>query len=67
LAQETLKLTQVRFDAGMATTMDIMDSQLALDQATNGYYKGSAAYRIAQARLEWSPGWRNKEAVSEDS
>jgi outer membrane protein len=56
LAKETLELTRVRFDAGMATIMDIIDSQLALDQATNGYYRGIADYLIAQARLELVTG-----------
>jgi outer membrane protein len=52
LAQETLKYTQTRFDSGMATTIDIMDSQLALDQALNGYYQGIANYLIALAKLD---------------
>jgi outer membrane protein len=38
MAKESFELTQARFKEGMTTTMDIMDSQLALDQALNGYY-----------------------------
>jgi outer membrane protein len=56
LAQETLKYTQTRFDSGMATTIDIMDSQLALDQALNGYYQGIANYLIALAKLDQVSG-----------
>jgi outer membrane protein len=56
LARETLQYTQTRFDSGMATTMDIMDSQLALDQALNGYYQGVANYLIAQAKLDQVAG-----------
>lgn len=52
LAKDTLNYTQSRFDAGLATTMDIRDSQLALDQASNGYYQGIAAYLTALAKLD---------------
>jgi outer membrane protein len=56
LAKESLRLTEVRFDAGMATTMDIMDSQLALDQALNGYYNNIAVYLSAEAKLDLATG-----------
>lgn len=52
LAQESLRMTQSRFDAGIATTMDIMDAQLALDQALNGYYQSLADYITALAKLD---------------
>lgn len=46
LAEEFFKMTQVKFEPGMATTMDERDSQLALVQALNGYYEEiSASYR----------------------
>jgi outer membrane protein len=51
LARETLRMTQIRVDNGMATTMDIMDAQLALDQALTGYYQGIVAYLSAEAKL----------------
>jgi hypothetical protein len=35
----------------MATTMDIIDSQLALDKALTGYYSNLADYLAAQAKL----------------
>jgi outer membrane protein len=56
MAKETLGLTQARFAEGMATTMDIMDSQLALDQALNGYYRGVVLYLTAQAKLDLAAG-----------
>jgi outer membrane protein len=52
LAQETLRMTEIRVDNGMATTMDIMDAQLALDQALTGYYQGVVAYLTATAKLD---------------
>jgi outer membrane protein len=56
LAKESLRLTQARFDAGMATTMDIMDAQLALDQALNGYNQGIASYLTASAKMDLVSG-----------
>jgi outer membrane protein len=56
LAKETMKLTQVRLKEGMATTMDIMDSQLAMDQALNGYYQGITMYLTASANLDLAMG-----------
>jgi outer membrane protein len=56
LAEKTLKMTQVKFESGMATTMDVRDTQLALDQALNGYYEGISAYLIALAKLDLASG-----------
>lgn len=56
LARETLRMMQIRVDNGMATTMDIMDAQLALDQALTGYYQGVMAYLIAEAKLDLVTG-----------
>jgi len=52
LAKEALRLTKGRFEAGMATTLEIMDAQLAYDQAASGYYQGLAGELIALAKLE---------------
>jgi len=52
LAKESLRMTQARYDAGMATTMDITDAQLALDKALTGYYQGIADYLTACAKLD---------------
>ncbi|HBF38141.1 MAG TPA: hypothetical protein DDW50_12560 [Firmicutes bacterium] len=56
MAKESLELTQARFEEGMATTMDIMDSQLASDQALSGYYRGIALYLTAEAKLDLADG-----------
>lgn len=56
LAQESLRMTQARFDAGMATTIDIMDAQLELDKASNGYYKGISDYLTALSKLDLTIG-----------
>lgn len=52
LAKESLRMTQIRVNNGMATTMDLMDDQLALDQALIGYYQGIVSYSIAEAKLQ---------------
>lgn len=52
LAKEALRMTGIRVDNGMATTMDIMDAQLALDQALIGYYQGIVSYLTAEAKLD---------------
>jgi outer membrane protein len=52
LAKESLRMTQIRFEAGLATTMDVMDAQLALDQASNGYYEGIYQYLTGNAQLD---------------
>jgi outer membrane protein len=56
MAKESLEETQGRFGEGLATTMDIMDSQLALDEALNGYYRGIALYLTAEAKLDLVTG-----------
>ena len=56
LSQEKLRMTQSRFDAGMATTIDISDSQLDLDNALNGYYASIKNYLTALAKLDVTLG-----------
>jgi outer membrane protein len=56
LAEQSVKMTRVKFESGLATTMEVRDSQLALDQALNGYYEGISAYLIALAKLDLATG-----------
>ncbi len=56
LAKESLEMAEAKFEARMATTIDIRDSQLALDQALNGYYQGVASYLTAVAKLDLAVG-----------
>ncbi len=56
LAKESLRMTEIRVDNGMATTMDIMDAQLALDQALTGYYQGVVSYLTAEAKIDLVTG-----------
>jgi outer membrane protein len=52
LAKEALKQIQVRFMAGVATTTEITDAQLALEQTLNGYYQGVSSYLTGLAKLD---------------
>ena len=56
LAQEKFRMTQARYEAGMATTMDISEDQIAADEALIGYYKGIQDYIIALAKLDVTLG-----------
>lgn len=56
LVQETLRLTKIRLEEGMATTTDLMDAQLDLDEALNGYYEGISDYLIALANWNLMTG-----------
>lgn len=56
LSKEKLRMTQARYDAGMAATIDISDSQLDLDNALNGYYDSIRNYLAAQAKMDVTLG-----------
>ncbi len=56
LAKETLRMTQARYDAGMATTMDISETQIKVDEALIGYYKGLSDYIMALANIDKTLG-----------
>jgi outer membrane protein TolC len=49
-------MTKIRYTAGLATTMDIVDSQLALDQTLNGYHEGIYKYLVADAGIDLVSG-----------
>ncbi len=52
LAMEDLRLTEIRYTAGMATIMDVKDRQLGLDEARNDYYRKVASYLTDLAELD---------------
>lgn len=57
-AQENFRLAQGRFDAGVGTTLELADAQLALTQAQNTESQALADYRISLARLDRAVGRR---------
>jgi len=57
-ADENFRLSQGRFDAGVANIIELTDAQLALTTAESNVAQALAAYRIAIAQLERFMGRR---------
>ena len=56
LAAESLRLTNLRYQAGEATALEAVDAQNTLVQARNAYDDGEARYRQALASLQTLTG-----------
>lgn len=56
MAAESLRLTTLRYQAGEATVLEVVDAQNTLNQARNGYDDGQARFRVAQANLQTLTG-----------
>ncbi len=51
LSEESLRLTLLRYQAGEATVLEVVDAQSTLAAARNGYADGLLRYRLAAAEL----------------
>ena len=56
LATESLRLTVLRYQAGEATALEVVDAQNTVTQARNGYDDGLARYRVAFSNLQLLTG-----------
>jgi outer membrane protein TolC len=56
LAQESLRLTTLRYQAGEASALEVVDAQNALVVARNNYDDGEVRYRLAVANLQTLTG-----------
>jgi outer membrane protein len=56
VAEAALNLAQARYENGLLTNLDYMDSQLALTQSRVAYLNALANYQIARAQLEKAIG-----------
>jgi outer membrane protein TolC len=56
LAAESLRLTTLRYQAGEATVLEVVDSQNTLTQAQNALGDGQLRYRVAVANLQTLTG-----------
>lgn len=56
LAAESLRLTNLRYQGGEATVLEVVDAQNTLTQARNGYSDGVVRYRTALANLQTLTG-----------
>lgn len=55
-AKEGLKIAEVRYKAGMGTSVERLDAQLALTQAETNYVQALYSYNLAKAQLEKATG-----------
>ena len=56
LAAESLRLTVLRYEAGEATVLEVVDAQTTVTQARNALDDGLVRYRVARAQLETLAG-----------
>ena len=56
LAAESLRLNTLRYQAGEATVLDVVDSQNSLIQARNSFDDSEVRYRVALANLQTLTG-----------
>ena len=56
LAAESVRLTNLRYQGGEATALEVVDAQNSLVQARNNYDDGEARYRLAIANLQTLTG-----------
>jgi outer membrane protein TolC len=56
LASERLRLNGLRYQAGEATILELVDAQTTLTQARNAYDDGQVRYRLAIANLQTLTG-----------
>jgi outer membrane protein TolC len=56
LAAESLRLNSLRYEAGEATVLELVDAQTTLTQARNAYDDGMVRYRLAVANVQTLTG-----------
>jgi outer membrane protein TolC len=56
MAAESLRLTTLRYQAGEASVLEVVDAQNTLTQARNAYDDGQVRFRVAQANLQTLTG-----------
>jgi outer membrane protein TolC len=56
LASESLRLNTLRYQAGEATILELVDAQNTLTQAKNAYDDGLVRYRVALGNLQTVTG-----------
>ena len=56
LSAESLRLTMLRYQAGEAIALEVVDAQNTLAEARNAYDDGLVRYRVALANLQTLTG-----------
>jgi TolC family type I secretion outer membrane protein len=55
-AEEDFKIAQVRYNAGVGTNLDVIDAQVALNQAKTNYVQALYDFNTSKAKLEKAMG-----------
>lgn len=58
LSAESLRLTTLRYQAGEATALEVVDAQTTANQARSAYNDGLVRYRVALATLQTLTGFQ---------
>lgn len=56
VATESLRLTNLRYEAGDVTVLEVVDAQSTLAQARNAFDDGLSRYRLALAGIQTLTG-----------
>lgn len=56
MAERSLHLTNLRYEAGEASALEVVDAQNTLTTASNNFYDGEARYHLALANLQTLTG-----------
>ena len=56
LADESLRLTTLRYKSGEATVLEVVDAQSTFAQSSFAYQDGAVRYRVALANLQTLTG-----------
>jgi len=56
MAEQSLRLTNLRYQAGEASALEVVDAQNTLTAAGNNYHDGQARYHLALANLQTLTG-----------
>src|SRR5713226_6220207 len=56
LAEESLRLTTLRYKSGEATVLEVVDAQTTYAQASSAYQDGAVRYRVALSNLQTLTG-----------
>jgi len=56
LAEQSLHLTNLRYEAGEASALEVVDAQNTLTTAGNNYHDGEVRYHLAIANLQTLTG-----------
>lgn len=62
-AQETLRMAGVSYQAGLSTSLELLDAQTGLTQAKTNYNQALSNYQIALAQLERALGIRGRKQL----